>query len=297
MTRAIRRPCMAAELAVPVRPSRWRRRRKASHRPVRRRRTLPRGARGVLRSTWLAPSTGGPSGRNRMTVGGKNKLSRMYRDFSCKTAVTCEYDLNRGKDLAMPIRHIYLTAMLAAASAALASTLAAAPPAAADCISASGPDPVTLCSQGDPGRATRHPSLGPLLISRLTVLRTGCATRASASLSVTEGSGGDCDLGRGRRADDRGRSERTRHRRLCSPMCLRSPKASSAWKQTRTRTTYASCPRPFATSVTRSRTRRFVYKTGGLRHAGQSPTDSRTCTMSPSSICSGRRSATLSGTR
>ena len=49
----------------------------------------------------------------------------------------------------MRIRHTYLTAMLAVASAALASTLAAAPPAAADCISAAGPDPLTLCSQGE----------------------------------------------------------------------------------------------------------------------------------------------------
>ena len=49
----------------------------------------------------------------------------------------------------MRIRHTYLTAMLAAASAALASTLAAAPPAAADCVSSSGPNPVTLCSQGE----------------------------------------------------------------------------------------------------------------------------------------------------
>ena len=48
----------------------------------------------------------------------------------------------------MRIRHTYLTAMLAA-SAALASTLAAAPPAAADCVSAAGPNPLTLCSQGE----------------------------------------------------------------------------------------------------------------------------------------------------
>jgi hypothetical protein len=49
----------------------------------------------------------------------------------------------------MRIRHTYLTVMLAAASAAVASTLAAAPPAAADCVSSRGPDPVTLCSQGE----------------------------------------------------------------------------------------------------------------------------------------------------
>ena len=58
----------------------------------------------------------------------------------------------------MRIRHTYLTAMLAAASAALASTLAAAPPAAADCISAAGPNPLTLCSQGE----TRESNTTPL---------------------------------------------------------------------------------------------------------------------------------------
>ena len=61
----------------------------------------------------------------------------------------------------MRIRHIYLTAMLAAASAALASTLAAAPPAAADCVSSSGPNPVTLCSQGEsPGQQQDTPAEG-----------------------------------------------------------------------------------------------------------------------------------------
>ena len=87
----------------------------------------------------------------------QNKLSRMYRDISCKTAVTCDYDLDRGKDLAMRIRHTYLTAMLAAASAALASTLVAAPPAAADCISAAGPNPLTLCSQGESRKSNTSP--------------------------------------------------------------------------------------------------------------------------------------------
>ena len=57
----------------------------------------------------------------------------------------------------MRIRHTYLTAMLAAASAALASTLAAAPPAAADCVSSSGPNPVTLCTQGDSRVSNRTP--------------------------------------------------------------------------------------------------------------------------------------------
>src|SRR5262245_60612581 len=72
----------------------------------------------------------------------------MYRDISCKTAVTCDYDFGLGKGSPMRIRHTYLTAMLAA-SAAVASTLAAAPPAAADCVSAAGPNPLTLCSQGE----------------------------------------------------------------------------------------------------------------------------------------------------
>src|SRR4029079_13857286 len=54
-----------------------------------------------------------------------------------------------------------------------------------------GPTPSPCARRVNPGRATRHRSLAPRLISLLTVLRTGCATRASASLSVTEGSGGD----------------------------------------------------------------------------------------------------------
>ena len=57
----------------------------------------------------------------------------------------------------MRIGTIYLTATLAAASAALASTLATAPPAAADCISARGPDPVTLCSQGESRKSNTSP--------------------------------------------------------------------------------------------------------------------------------------------
>ena len=58
----------------------------------------------------------------------------------------------------MRIRHTYLTAMLAAASAALASTLAAAPPpAAADCVSAAGPNPLTLCSQGETRKSNTSP--------------------------------------------------------------------------------------------------------------------------------------------
>jgi hypothetical protein len=46
----------------------------------------------------------------------------------------------------MRIRHTSLTAMLAAASAVLASTPVAAPPAAADCVDGGG---VTICSQGE----------------------------------------------------------------------------------------------------------------------------------------------------
>ena len=57
----------------------------------------------------------------------------------------------------MRAQHIFLTAALAA-SAALASTLvAAAPPAAADCISASGPDNVSLCSQGETRKSNTSP--------------------------------------------------------------------------------------------------------------------------------------------
>ena len=56
----------------------------------------------------------------------------------------------------MRIRHTHLTAMLAA-SAAVASTLAVAAPAAADCISASGPNPLTLCSQGEARKSNTSP--------------------------------------------------------------------------------------------------------------------------------------------
>ena len=57
----------------------------------------------------------------------------------------------------MRIRHIYLTVMLAAASAAVGSTLAAAPPAAADCVSSRGPNPVTICSQGETRKSNTSP--------------------------------------------------------------------------------------------------------------------------------------------
>ena len=56
----------------------------------------------------------------------------------------------------MGIKHTYVAAMFAA-SAALASTLVAAPPAAADCISASGPDNLTLCSQGESRKSNTNP--------------------------------------------------------------------------------------------------------------------------------------------
>jgi hypothetical protein len=57
----------------------------------------------------------------------------------------------------MRTRRTSLAAMLAAASAALASTLVATPPAAADCVSSHGPSPVTLCSQGDTRVSNRTP--------------------------------------------------------------------------------------------------------------------------------------------
>ncbi len=57
----------------------------------------------------------------------------------------------------MRMRHTYLTVMLAAASAAVASSLAAAPPAAADCISSRGPDPLTICSQGETRKSNTSP--------------------------------------------------------------------------------------------------------------------------------------------
>ena len=59
----------------------------------------------------------------------------------------------------MRIRHTYLTAMLAVASAALASTLAAAPPAAADCISAAGATPSPCARRVNPSSHTFTRSL------------------------------------------------------------------------------------------------------------------------------------------
>ena len=81
----------------------------------------------------------------------------MYRHFPRNGCNLLLY-LDRAKDLEMRIRHTYLTVMLAVAAAAtVASTLAAAPPAAADCISARGPDPVTLCSQGESRKSNTSP--------------------------------------------------------------------------------------------------------------------------------------------
>ena len=57
----------------------------------------------------------------------------------------------------MPVRQRFLMPLLAA-SAVLASTLVAAPPAAADCVASRGPNPVTLCSQGD-ARVSNRTSL------------------------------------------------------------------------------------------------------------------------------------------
>ena len=48
---------------------------------------------------------------------------------------------------AVRVRLRYLAPLLAAA--ATTAGIAAAPPAAADCVSSSGPNPVTLCSQGE----------------------------------------------------------------------------------------------------------------------------------------------------
>ena len=56
----------------------------------------------------------------------------------------------------MRIRQIFLTAMFAA-SATLASTLAAAPHATAIGISATGPNPLTLCSQGESRKSNTSP--------------------------------------------------------------------------------------------------------------------------------------------
>jgi hypothetical protein len=48
----------------------------------------------------------------------------------------------------MQVRQRFLVPLMATAATAVG--IAAAPPAAADCVSSRGPNPVTLCSQGDP---------------------------------------------------------------------------------------------------------------------------------------------------
>ena len=55
----------------------------------------------------------------------------------------------------MQLRQGYLIPLLAAAATTVG--IAAAPPAAADCISARGPDPITLCSQGESRKSNTSP--------------------------------------------------------------------------------------------------------------------------------------------
>jgi len=98
---------------------------------------------GIEQSTWTGQTL-------------DRKRRRNYRKFRYQKAVTCDYDLHRGKGLAMRIRHIRSTAIVAA-FAALASTLSVTPPAAADCISARGPDPVVVCSQGESRKSNTSP--------------------------------------------------------------------------------------------------------------------------------------------
>jgi|SRR6478672_13309564 len=109
----------------------------------------------------------------------------MYRDFPRNSCNLLLY-LDRAKDLEMRIRHVYSTVMLAAASAAVASTLAAAPPAAADCISSSGPDPVTLCSQGE----TRKSNTSPVPRSTPYIPYDDCSVNwlCDSGLSIAMGS-------------------------------------------------------------------------------------------------------------
>jgi hypothetical protein len=56
---------------------------------------------------------------------------------------------------AVQVRQRYLIPLLAAAATAVG--IAAAPPAAADCVSSSGPNPVSLCSQGETRVSNRTP--------------------------------------------------------------------------------------------------------------------------------------------
>ncbi len=55
----------------------------------------------------------------------------------------------------MQVRQRYLIPLLGAA--AIAVGIAAAPPAAADCVTAAGPTPLTLCSQGESRVSNRTP--------------------------------------------------------------------------------------------------------------------------------------------
>ena len=55
----------------------------------------------------------------------------------------------------MQLRQRYLIPLLAAAATTVG--IAAAPPAAADCISARGPDTITLCSQGESRKSNTSP--------------------------------------------------------------------------------------------------------------------------------------------
>jgi hypothetical protein len=58
---------------------------------------------------------------------------------------------------AVKVRQRYLIPVLGAAATAVG--MAAAPPAAADCVTAAGPTPLTLCSQGE----TRVSNTTPLV--------------------------------------------------------------------------------------------------------------------------------------
>jgi hypothetical protein len=53
------------------------------------------------------------------------------------------------------VRRRYLIPLLVAAATAVG--IAAAPPAAADCVTAAGPNPLTLCSQGETRVSNRTP--------------------------------------------------------------------------------------------------------------------------------------------
>ena len=55
----------------------------------------------------------------------------------------------------MQVRQRFLVPLMAAAATAVG--IAAAPPAAADCVSSRGPNPVTLCSQGESRVSNRTP--------------------------------------------------------------------------------------------------------------------------------------------